>query len=223
MGSAGQGSVLKQRLISELGEAAWDDSWESVAKLDPALLEASVNLMAVPRRNQHLSLKNQHLVALAVNSAVTHLYTPGIRRHMDAALKEGATREEIMEVVELTSCLGIHACSVGVPILVEVMKELNIDRPTDATHFDARQQKLKAKFTENRGYWNLNWEKLLSLDPEFFEAYLRLSSLPWTNDVSGSGQGAGVLEPKVRVLRFNTDQRDSASLLYPGVKPSDID
>jgi hypothetical protein len=33
------------------------------------------------------------------------------------ALELGATREEILEVLKLTTRLGIHACNVGVPIL----------------------------------------------------------------------------------------------------------
>ena len=35
------------------------------------------------------------------------------------ALVYGATREEVLEVIELASVIGIHSCTVGVPILVE--------------------------------------------------------------------------------------------------------
>ena len=35
------------------------------------------------------------------------------------AIGYGATREEILEVIELASVIGIHSCTVGVPILVE--------------------------------------------------------------------------------------------------------
>lgn len=41
---------------------------------------------------------------------------------MKNALKYGATKEEIMEVLELTSVLGIHTLTLGVPILVEELK-----------------------------------------------------------------------------------------------------
>jgi len=218
MGSTGEKRDLKVRLDFELGEAAWDSSWESVARLDPPLLEATINMMAVPRHNRHLSLKNQHLVALAVNSAATHLHTPGIKRHMDAALKEGATREEIIEVVELTCCLGIHSCSVGVPILVEVMHELHIDRPTDAAHYNARQRDLQAEFTAKRGYWNPNWEKLLSLDADFFEAYLRFSSLPWSNDEIGNGSGVRVLEPKIKEMMYCAFDASPTHMYASGIR-----
>ena len=35
------------------------------------------------------------------------------------ALGYGATREEVLEVIELASVIGIHSCTVGVPILLD--------------------------------------------------------------------------------------------------------
>ena len=37
------------------------------------------------------------------------------------------TKEEIMEVFELVSVLGIHTCTVGVPILVEELRNAGIE------------------------------------------------------------------------------------------------
>lgn len=47
-------------------------------------------------------------------------------------------------------------------------------------------------------YWHKFWEDFLHLDPEFFEAYLEFSSVPWTKSARGEGSSGGVLEPKVR-------------------------
>jgi hypothetical protein len=44
---------------------------------------------------------------------------PGICRHIQNAIKLGATREEVLEVLELVTVLGIHACNMGVPILAD--------------------------------------------------------------------------------------------------------
>lgn len=195
-------SELKQKLVGEIGEAQWDETWESIAQLSPELFEASVNLIAVPRKKRHLSPKIQELMSIAVDAASTHLYIPGIQQHIKAALNEGATKAEIIEVIELTGTLGIHACNIGVPLLVEVMKEEGIyeQHPNAGKPFDARREKLKADFTKNRGYWHTFWEDFLALDPEFFEAYLNFSSVPWLKDIDGSGKGGGVLEPKVTDL-----------------------
>ena len=42
-----------------------------------------------------------------------------MRRHIRKALELGASREEIMAVLQLTSVLGIHTMSLGAPILQE--------------------------------------------------------------------------------------------------------
>lgn len=197
MASSTEPSELREKFVAKLGDAAWDESWESVAKLSPELYEACTELIAVPRRKKHLSPKVQEFIALTVDSAATHLYVPGIKRHIDAALHEGATPAELIEVMELTATLGIHACSIGVPALWEVMDEMGIEKRKAGNVSDEERESLRASFIKNRGYINPNWEKLLSLSPEFFAAYLHLSSVPWMKDVDGKGKVDGVLEPKV--------------------------
>lgn len=195
---------LKNKFIVENGEHAWNDGWESILELSPELFKTSLDLRGVPKRagHRHLSRKTQSLVALAVDSAATHLYTPGIQEHIQTALKEGATIAEIIEVIELTSTLGIHACNIGVPILAEVLREEN--HPAGlATPFNARQEQLKAEFTKNRGYWHTFWEDFLRLDPDFFEAYLNFSSVPWTKKTEHGEKGA--LEPKVCCFPLPTE------------------
>jgi alkylhydroperoxidase/carboxymuconolactone decarboxylase family protein YurZ len=101
----------------------WGPAWEGILQLDPAFLEAYLDFSAVPWRKNHLDAKTKEFIYIAVDAAATHLYEPGIRQHVKAALGHGATPQEIMEVIELTSTLGIHAMNVGVPILAEVLEE----------------------------------------------------------------------------------------------------
>ena len=56
---------------------------------------------------------------------MTHMYAPGVRRHIKAALKAGAKMEEIMEVLKLCVVQGIQACNLGVPILAEELAKLS--------------------------------------------------------------------------------------------------
>jgi len=42
-----------------------------------------------------LADKTKELVVIALNAAITHLYAPGVRRHMLNALKLGATRDKM--------------------------------------------------------------------------------------------------------------------------------
>ena len=78
-----------------------------------------------------------------------------------------------MEVLELTSTLGIHATNIGVPLLMEVLtEEGKRDGPAPLS---ARQQQLKAEFAASRGYWHEFWDGLLELDPELHEARANLA------------------------------------------------
>jgi hypothetical protein len=58
----------------------------------------------------------------ATHAATTHLYGPGVRRHIKSAIRLGATREELLEVIQLTTIIGIHAVNLAVPILAEELE-----------------------------------------------------------------------------------------------------
>jgi alkylhydroperoxidase/carboxymuconolactone decarboxylase family protein YurZ len=78
-----------------------------------------------------------------------------------------------------------------------------------ATELSARQEQLKADFIKARGYWNAFWDGLLLLDPDFFEAYLNLSSVPWRK---------GTLEPKIKELIYIAIDAATTHLYEPGLR-----
>jgi alkylhydroperoxidase/carboxymuconolactone decarboxylase family protein YurZ len=186
---------------------AWGATWESILRLDANFLEAYMNFSAVPWRKNHLDDKVKEFIYIAADAAATHLYVPGIAQHLKKAIEFGATREELMEVLELTSTLGIHACNLGVPILLEVLEEEG--KRSGPVPLDERRQKLKLDFEKNRGYWHPSWDGLLELDPELFEAYLDFSSVPWRT---------GVLSPKVKELVYCAFDASATHLYLPGLK-----
>jgi alkylhydroperoxidase/carboxymuconolactone decarboxylase family protein YurZ len=179
------------------------DAWQALRDADPAFFEAFSELAAVPRRSPALEPKVKELVCLAVNAAATHLFVPGIREHVRKALELGATKEELLEVLQLTSTLGIHASTVGVPLLLDAVG----DREVPA--LDGRRAALKADFESKRGYWHEFWDGLLELDPDFFEAYVEFSSYPWTN---------GVLEPKIKELIYTAFDASATHMYVPGLR-----
>jgi len=100
----------------------WNPLWDKMRELDPAFMEAYLAFRQVPHKKGPLPPKFKELIMVAINAATTHLYAPGVRRHMRNALKLGATREEVLEVIQLTTVMGIHACNMAVPILVEELE-----------------------------------------------------------------------------------------------------
>jgi len=163
--------------------------WSSLQARWPEFFSAYAGLAEVPRRRGTLSAKTRELVLLAVNAAVTHLNQTAMRDHIRAALREGANADEIAEVLQLISVLGIHAISIGFPAVLEIAVQAGREQELPPVEMDARQLELKDSFTRTRGYWNPFWEQALRLDPALFEAYFAYSSVPWNH---------GVLEPKVK-------------------------
>lgn len=113
---------LREQFLQERGY--WSHIWEGLLELDPDFFEAYLNFSAVPWRKGVLEPKIRELIYTAIDASTTHLYEPGLRVHIKNALNYGATKEEVMEVLELTSVLGIHTCTMGVPILMEEMAAL---------------------------------------------------------------------------------------------------
>lgn len=113
---------LKARFIKE--RLSWNALWDQLLEWDPEFFEAYFNFSAVPWRRGVLPPKVKEFLYIAIDASATHLYAPGLRRHIRNALRLGATRDEILEVLEVISVLGIHACNLGVPILAEELKEL---------------------------------------------------------------------------------------------------
>lgn len=104
---------------AHIARGDWNPLWDQLRELDPEFMEAYLAFRSVPHRKGPLPQKFKELVLVAINAATTHLYAPGVRRHLRNALKAGATVEEVLEVIQLTTVMGIHSCNLAIPILVE--------------------------------------------------------------------------------------------------------
>jgi alkylhydroperoxidase/carboxymuconolactone decarboxylase family protein YurZ len=201
-------SDRKRQLRDEFIEARgfWSPLWDSLLELDEDFFEAYLRFSSVPWKSGPLEPKVKELVYIAMDAAATHMYEAGIRQHVKRALVHGATAAEIMEVLELTATLGIHACTVGVPILVEELEAAGQPLSRELT---GRMEEIKADFERKRGYWNPFWDEMLLLDPEFFDAYTQFSGVPWVS---------GVLEPKVKELIYTAFDVAATHLYTPGLR-----
>jgi alkylhydroperoxidase/carboxymuconolactone decarboxylase family protein YurZ len=97
----------------------WNPKWDPFYELDPAWTEAFMAMGTKPMLADVLDPKVVEFIAIAVDASCTHMYAPGVRRHIRKALDLGATLQEITAVLQLTSVLGIHTMSLGAPILLE--------------------------------------------------------------------------------------------------------
>jgi alkylhydroperoxidase/carboxymuconolactone decarboxylase family protein YurZ len=97
----------------------WNEAWTPFLDLDPAWAEHFIAAGIPAYAGGVLSPILAELLSIAFDASYTHMYAPGTRRHIKAALKLGATMEEIMEVLKLCVIQVVQACNLGVPILAE--------------------------------------------------------------------------------------------------------
>lgn len=204
--SAERKARIKAEFIANRGY--WSRGWDPLLELAPDYFAAYAKLSGAPWKNGTLPAKVKELIYIAIDSSTTHMYEPGLRIHIRNALNHGATRDEIMEVYQLTSVLGIHTITTSVPHLIQAMRNLGREGELTPPPLTPRQEKLKAEFIANRGYWAEIWDNVLALSPDYFEAYSEFSSVPWKH---------GTLEPKVKELIYIAIDAATTHLYEPGI------
>ncbi|UXU85781.1 carboxymuconolactone decarboxylase family protein [Burkholderia sp. S-53] len=108
----------------------WNPNWQPFAELDPEWTERFMAMGVMPLTSGVLDAKTIEFIAIAVDASCTHMYAPGVRRHIRKALELGASKEEITAVLQCVSVLGIHSMSLAAPILVEELAAR--ETPADA-------------------------------------------------------------------------------------------
>jgi alkylhydroperoxidase/carboxymuconolactone decarboxylase family protein YurZ len=117
--------------LRAIGE--WNPNWEPFYELDPDWTEGFMAVGLKPMFAGVLDAKTIEFLAIAVDASCTHMYAPGVRRHIRKALALGATKQEIAAVLQLTSVLGIHTMSLAAPILLEeIAAQENADTTSPA-------------------------------------------------------------------------------------------
>lgn len=191
----------KQAYKEELGY--WNSTLDYLLEADEEFFDIYKNLVSSPYKNNIIDAKSRELINIALSSAPTNLSKDTLEVHIESALKQGATKEEIVEVFKLVSVLGMHTCAVGVPILVEETGQYK-----DA-QLDARKEELKEKFIEKMGYWHGFRDTLLMNDEHFFESYFQFLTNPWENDI---------LSPKLKEFIYIAIDSATTHLFDVGIR-----
>lgn len=100
----------------------WNPDWDAMATLDPAWTEQFMRMVSLPLNSGVLDPKTFELVAIAVDASVTHMFAPGVQRHIRRALEIGVPVEQIMAVLQLTASLGLHTMSLASPLLAQELE-----------------------------------------------------------------------------------------------------
>ena len=63
----------------------WNRNWEPMAQLDAQWTEKFMSMVSAPLNSGVIDPKTFELLAIAVDASVTHMYGPGVRRHIRRA------------------------------------------------------------------------------------------------------------------------------------------
>ncbi len=75
----------------------WNVAWDPFRDLDPGWTDAFITAGSDVYTSGVLPAKDIELLSVAFDASFTHMYAPGTRRHIRAALQAGASIEEVME------------------------------------------------------------------------------------------------------------------------------
>jgi alkylhydroperoxidase/carboxymuconolactone decarboxylase family protein YurZ len=182
----------------------WDAALAKLSDWDPVWAATCAKMTANPWIDGVLPHKFVELVSVGLNAACTNLNPDGTRRHIRAALKAGASREEILFVLKCASVMSIHSCSLGAPILLEEANAAGVRPPAKGAVPTPACDKMKAV-----GQWNEAWDPFLELDPV------------WTDQFMATGAGiyrSGVMPPKELELLSIAMDASYTHMYAPGTR-----
>jgi alkylhydroperoxidase/carboxymuconolactone decarboxylase family protein YurZ len=116
--------ALRDAYVAQFGD--WPEFCELWLRADPGYFAAMLDLLVVGRQAGGLDERSGCLITLALNGCFTALNSAALRLQIRRALRLGIDRREILQVLQMTAHLGVHACAIGVPLLMD-----SIDLTTD--------------------------------------------------------------------------------------------
>lgn len=119
---------LKARIIAARGY--WARFHDVLLERSPAFLEAYLAFQSAPTGGV-LPQKLCEFIYIAIDLSVNHMYERGGRRHMEYALKAGATPDEVLQVVLLTTVFSAHH---PIDLGLDILAELQGRTPADDAH-----------------------------------------------------------------------------------------
>jgi len=180
------------KFIEDRGAWKWNEIWDTIVRLDPDIVEAYATYSSIPDKRGYLNIRVRKFIYIAIDSITGSQNVSGLKGHMKHALQLGITLREILAVLEITSMLGSTSYSLGIPLLMDKLRQRGID--VDSRRLTCEQEKLKEDYIrDNNGYWSQNLENILKMDTDYFSSFTAFEDVP---------RKTGTLSPKERELVY---------------------
>lgn len=182
----------------------WDNALAILREWDPEWAETCAQMTTNPWSSNVLPRKTVELIGVALNAACTNLNPDGTRRHIRAALRAGASREEILMVLKMASVMAIHSCSLGAPILLEEAKTFGVKPSPKPAVATPACDKVRAI-----GQWNDVWNPFVELDPVWTDQFMA---------TGGAIYASGLMTPRLIELLSIAFDASYTHMYGPGTR-----
>lgn len=154
---------------------AWDPHW---AKSYMKVTEDS-------RTSGVLTQKIVELIRVALGAPWNNLNPERTRLNIRAALNAGATRDEVLLVLKMTSIMPINTCSMVLSILFEEATESDLDAAAQGRAKRLSDAKTtptvdKMKF---EGRWSKDWDTLYGFAPDWTDQFMEMATGVYESNV----------------------------------------
>lgn len=99
-------AAAKQRFMDIRG--FWNSDRDPLARQMPDYYAALTDMSTESWTRGSLTRKEREFIAISVDCNITHSYAPGLRLHIQNAIREGATKGEILEIFQLAALMGLE-------------------------------------------------------------------------------------------------------------------
>lgn len=100
---------------------AWPRYAETLLHLDPGYLDLVLELNAYADPEDKLSEADRTLIGIALDACFTGLNPDALRERIRRAIALGIDPRAILQTLQMTAHLGVHACALGVPALMRIV------------------------------------------------------------------------------------------------------
>lgn len=107
--------AIKENFVKSRGY--WTPMRDTIASLMPEYFASFINACMEPWKSGSLTPAERELMYIAIDTSISHTYEPGMRMHIQNALRYGATKDQIMEVFQLAALLGTEGYVLGLKAL----------------------------------------------------------------------------------------------------------
>lgn len=109
--------AIKEDFVRSRGY--WTAMRDTIGCWMPDYFAAFINACMAPWRDGSLTPAERELMYIAIDCSITHTYEPGMRMHIQNALRYGATRDQILEVFQLAALLGTEGYVLGIKAMTD--------------------------------------------------------------------------------------------------------